>query len=165
MLIWGLAVLSFGFAQLVPPLSLLFCGSWAEARSTIVVKEADDGSYIVSKTNADLKNMQKDTDRRSRFWNIFEFKTKSTPQEARLPFASSGSPLYPLTTPRGDPVTLPIVYLPDNPSRFIFPTVFGTWVFQGVITVIGLITTFVAIQLLATARKPIELPAVHNHAK
>lgn len=164
MLAFGLLVLALGLSQLLPPLWLMATGSRTEAKAHHVIKEKRGLEEIRLENPAAVEAAVERFDRTYRFWNTFLLtRADGTEVEVRLPTPAVLRPAIPLVEPDGLPSWRPVFYDPSDPDRVVFPTVFSTWVFPALLSLIGLLTSAVAALLAITARRPIEMPIVHSH--
>lgn len=163
MLIFGVVILAAGLFELTPRLALLLTGARADAQAVSVVKSKAGLDDLTFTDDVALERDMKIVDRSYLFWNVFRFQDAGgTSHEVRLPIAAVVKPIYTITDADGLPRMLPLVYSRSNPQHVIFPTVFSTWVFPALLTLIGMLTTGCAATILLYARKPIEMPILHD---
>lgn len=164
MLVFGLVLILFGLWQLAPKVSLVLRGSRAEAVAVAVVKQRPGSPDLVVHDDAAIVGITEKFDRTVRFWNVFTFADSTGKHhEVRLPSPSLLQPAYPIADTGGLPYSLRVAYDPNRPERYVFHTVFSTWVFPVLVVAIGLLTSVAALLLLRAARRPIEMPVPHNH--
>ncbi len=164
MLFFGLIVLALGLSQLVPSLLVMATGTRVDARAHHVMKEKSGLPEMRLENPAAVAAAVERFDRSYRFWNTFLIEqADGSPVEVRLPSPAVLRPAFPLLDSDGLPNWLPVYYDPTRADRVVFPTVFSTWVFPALLSMIGLLTATTAALLLASARTPIEMPIVHSH--
>jgi hypothetical protein len=164
MLAFGLILLALGLSQLLPPLWMLTTGTRVDARAHHVIKEKTGLPEVRLENPAAVEAGIERFDRSYRFWNTFLIERPGeSPLEVRLPSPAVLRPAFPLLDTDGLPTLLPVVINPSDPTRVVFPTVFSTWVFPALLSLIGFLTSAAAALLAASALKPIEMPIVHSH--
>lgn len=166
LLVFGIAILILGLLELTPRLALLLRGQSALAEAVAVIKEKPGLPDVTFTNDVALAGDLKIVDRSYRYWNVFRYRAgDGTSHDVRLPSPAVVKPIYSISDEDGLPQALPVRYDPAAPdTAILFPTVFSTWVFPALLTFIGLLITLCATLILFAARRPIELPVLHELA-
>ena len=164
MLLYSLAMLGAGLADLVPNLALIASGRSVQAVAVAVVKErhpADGLEPEILRTPTAVQAAQERRDRTYVFWNEYKFfLPDGAAYVARAPFASQLKPHKPLFDDQGIPTTVWLVHDRADPSRIVLPLEFSTWFLPGMLAGFGLAGACVAGLLLSTARRPVDMPVL-----
>lgn len=161
MILFGVLLLGLGFPDLAASLKLLIFGIPGSAQAVRVVKVRTGLPDAVFLDDVQLRKNVEGRDRSYLFWNVFAFQTSTGKSlEVRMPTPGLLKPLYSINDTDGLPTTLPIRYDPTNAETVLFPTVFSTWIFPSLLTLIGLLGIGCGSVLLYWARRPIEMPIV-----
>ncbi len=164
MLAYSLAMVATGLVELMPDLALIATGRSVQAEATAVIKErypSDGREPLVLRSPTAVKAAEEKRDRSYIFWNEYRFYLPDgTPHTVRAPFASQLKPQKPLFDTQGIPSSAWVIHDRSDPSRVVLPAEFSTWYLPGMLIGFGLAGTCVAVLLLRSARKPVQMPVL-----
>jgi hypothetical protein len=158
---YGLVLFTLGMTQLWTPFRLLATGNSVRAEATTVTKAKKGSPDLILRDDLQIKAQLESRDRSYIFWNSFRFQTApGRSVEVRASVGSQLGPLFPLFDDDGLPSTALVYYNPNHPEEVVFPTLFSTWFFPGILLFVGLGLIAIGGVLYYWADKPIELPHI-----
>ncbi len=161
MILFGLALVTFGISQLWSPLRLFCVGGRETAEATQVIKTKPGFPDQFLTNDVEIRGKQEKSDRSYVFWNEFRFRTADGREVVvRSPIGSLSKPLYPLFDENGLPTRVRVWYDFQRPEVVAFPALFSTWFAPGVLVFLGVACATIGAFLFYWAGKPIELPGM-----